>query len=154
MNPQPHGVFTVSAESTIQAPLARVWDALTDLDHYADWNTFVPSMRSAFKVGDTLTMRVQMNRLLQVSIAETITVIDHHRQLAWRTKLPKWAVQSTRYQTLTPIDVNITHYHTSETFYGVLAALVRLLFENDLNRGFTAVAEGLKEYSERGTERR
>lgn len=123
-HPEPSGWFSVQAAATIKAPLASVWSVLVDLEGYSEWNTFVPSMRSSFQVGSLLTMRVQMRRRLQVTSVETITAIDSQRLLAWKTRSPGWLLRGERFQILTPLDRDTTHYWTQESFSGMLAPLL------------------------------
>jgi hypothetical protein len=146
--PKPSGWFTVQANATINAPAARVWAVLVDLDHYGEWNTFVPSMQSAFQVGSILRMRVQMRKSMRTTSAETITAIEDQRLLAWKTRSPAWWLRGERFQVITSIDEHTTIYETQESFKGLLAPLVQLLFEHDLQRGFAAVARDLKARAE------
>ena len=146
--PRPSGWFTVQASATINAPLARVWAVLVDLDRYGEWNTFVPSMHSTFQVGSKLTMQVQMRKGLRVTSVETITAIDDQRLLAWKTRFPAWILGSERFQVVTSLDAEHTEYMTRESFKGLLAPLVQLLFGKDLERGFAAVARDLKARAE------
>ncbi len=146
--PEPSGWFTIQASATINAPLARVWAVLVDLDHYGAWNTFVPSMQSAFEVGSKLTMRVQMRKNMQVTSVETITAIEPQHLLAWKTRSPAWLLCGERFQIISSTDDQTTEYLTRESFRGLLAPLVQLLFGRDLKRGFAAVARDLKARAE------
>lgn len=146
--PKPSGWFTVQASATINAPLARVWAVLIDLDHYGEWNTFVPSIQSTFQVGSKLTMRVQMRKGMQVTSVETITAIDDQRLLAWKTRSPAWFLRGERFQVIASLDAETTEYMTRESFKGLFAPLVQLLFGRDLQRGFAAVARDLKARAE------
>jgi hypothetical protein len=105
-------------------------------------------MQSAFHVGSKLTMRVQMRKGLQVTSVETITVIDDQRLLAWKTRSPAWFLRGERFQMVTSLDADTTEYLTRESFKGLLAPLVQLLFDKDLQRGFAAVARDLKARAE------
>ena len=146
--PETEGWFAVQATATIDAPLDCVWSVLVDLEHYHEWNTFVPVMRSSFQVGSLLTMQVHMNKRLQVKSVETITAIEPLRLLAWKTRSPGWLLQGERFQTLTAIDANTTQYWTREAFTGLLAPLLKIMLGRALQRGFDAVADGLKARAE------
>lgn len=146
--PEASGRFSVQASSIINAPLERVWSVLVDIERYGEWNTFVPSMQSSFQVGSLLTMRVQMRRGLQVKSVETITAIEPQRLLSWKTRYPHWLLQGDRYQVVTAIDANTTQYWTRESFTGILTPLLKALLGTDLQRGFDAVAQNLKERAE------
>jgi hypothetical protein len=142
------GTWSVQAEITIHAPLARVWSVLVDLERYSEWNTFVPSMRSSFQVGQPLTMRVHMRKGLFVTSVETITIIEPYHLLAWKTRSPAWFLQGERFQEVTALDEQTTRYWTREAFSGMVAPVIKTLFGHDLQRGFTAVANNLKARAE------
>jgi hypothetical protein len=139
--------FQVEAEIVIDASAAQVWTVLVDLAHYSDWNSFVYSMKSGLKVGDTLTMKVRMRPRWgwNVVTIEEVTQVERQRRLGWRTLSPSWLLQGERFQTLEPIDANHTRYYTSEAFSGILAPLLKLLLGQDLQRGFESVARDLKQ---------
>lgn len=136
--------LTVQAKSTINAPLERVWSVLVDFPRYGEWNTFVPIVQTTSQIGSALNMHVQMRKGLRVKFTTTITALERPSSLAWKTRLPSWLLASERFQTITPIDANTTCYETSETFTGLLASLLKLLLNKDLQRGFTSVAQNLK----------
>jgi hypothetical protein len=140
--------WSVQAEVTINAPLARVWSVLVDLERYSEWNTFVPSMQSSFQVGSLLTMGVRMRKGIEVKSVETITAIEPHHLLAWKTRSPEWFLQGERFQIVTELDAHTTQYRTQEAFSGIFAPIIKILFGKDLQRGFSAVAHGLKERAE------
>ncbi len=144
----PSGWFSAQASSTISAPLALVWSVLVDLEHYRDWNSFVPAMQSTFQVGAVLTMRVQMRRSLTVTSVETITAIEPEHLLAWKTRSPAWLLRGERFQVIRSLDAETTQYWTKEAFTGVLAPLVQLWFGKDVQRGFEMVAQELKARAE------
>ncbi len=146
--PEDTGWFSVQATSTINAPIERVWSVLIDLEHYSQWNTFVPSMQSAFQVGSLLTMQVQMNQKLHVKSVETITAIEPQHLLAWKTRSPSWLLRGERFQVITATSPDTTQYWTREAFTGLLAPVLKLLLSKDLQRGFISVAQNLKTRAE------
>jgi hypothetical protein len=147
--PKDSGWFSVQSSSTIHVPVAQVWSILTDLKHYSEWNTFVPSMESDFHVGSVLTMGVQMRANMHTTSVETITAIEPERLLAWKTRSPVWILRGERFQLVTSVDTNTTQYWTRESFKGILAPVIQLLFGKDLQRGFDSVAQNLKTHAEK-----
>jgi hypothetical protein len=147
--PKTSGWFSVQATSTINAPIERVWTILTDLDHYHEWNSFIPSMQaSPFAVGSTLTMGVRMNPNTHTTSIETITAIEPQHLLAWKTRSPKWFLSGERFQEITAIDPHTTRYWTRESFSGILAPVLQILLAKDLQRNFNAMANDLKAHAE------
>lgn len=146
--PEASGWFSVQSTITINAPLARVWAVLADLEHYGEWNTFVPSMQSDFQVGSLLTMQVQMRENRSVKSVETITVIEPQHMLAWKTRSPAWFLCGERFQVITSLDANTTQYWTREAFTGIMAPILKMIYVKDLQRGFDRVARDLKARAE------
>lgn len=142
--------FQVEAEIVIGASAAQVWAVLIDLAHYSEWNSFSFWMKSNLKVGDSLTMRLRIRPRWGWSIltVQEITRVEPQRRLAWRTFSPAWLLQGERLQTLEPIDVNRTRYHTTEAFTGILAPLVKLVVGHDFQRGYESIARDLKQRAE------
>ena len=137
--------FTVRATITIHAPQAVVWAILTDLDHYSAWNTFTPAIQSSLVVGSLLTMDVQLRKHVRMKMAETVTIMEHEHQLAWKARYPAWYLHSERIQTLLPFQTDSTEYETHETFTGLMAPLLQLLLGRYLQRKFENTALELKD---------
>lgn len=147
--PENSGWFAVQAEITIDAPLKHVWSILIDFERYHEWNTFVPSMQSSIQVGELLTMQVKMREGRMVKSVETITAIEPERLLAWKTRAPTWLLQGERFQLIRQIDANRTYYWTRESFTGIIAPLLKIMYAQDLHRGFNTVAQDLKARAEK-----
>ena len=60
----------------IDAPAAVVWDILTDLEHYADWNPFVVESTGTVAVGERLTNRMQPPGGKPMTFRPTVTEVD------------------------------------------------------------------------------
>lgn len=146
--PKATGYFTPEASVTIHAPIELVWSILVDIEHYGEWNTFVPSMQSDFQVDSLLVMRVHMPRGYWVKTLVTITAIEPPHRLAWKTRFPHWLLHSERLQLLTALDTETTKYWTAESFGGLMAPLLKLLNGRDVQRGFESVAQNLKAHAE------
>lgn len=142
--PEDSGWFSVQSSITIDAPLDRVWSVLVDIEHYGEWNSFVPSMQSSLEVGSLLTMQVQMRATMQVKSVEDITAIEPQRLLAWKSRYPEWFMRAERFQLLTEIDATTTRYWTREAFTGIAAPVLKIVLGKDLQRNFSTMAQELK----------
>ena len=50
----------VRAEIEIDAPVERVWQILTDVDRYGDWNPFTPRVETSLAIGDPIHLHVRL----------------------------------------------------------------------------------------------
>ena len=79
-------------------------------------------------------------------------------RIAWRQRpsllMPAWMLRSERVQEFVEVSGGSeTEYHCWETFYGVLAPVVRRVAGRQVERGFDAWLLGLKGRVERGGQR-
>ncbi|KZT00890.1 uncharacterized protein LAESUDRAFT_687453 [Laetiporus sulphureus 93-53] len=164
--PSLDGVLTVSASSVINAPLSGLWEILLDFPSYHEWNTFVhvqkvvdasgnPLPDQTPREGQYILMEVyipptpDMNRSPTSRPLEMIIAIDHEtHRLAWKNLMPQWFLRAVRWQALSVIEGGKTLYETREVMSGPGAYLVRMLMSSGLQKGFEAVAEGLKKKAE------
>jgi hypothetical protein len=137
-----------SQKIVINAPIELVWSILIDLKAYGEWNPFVPHMESSLIVGDPIIIHVQMNARKKLVEKEQVSQIIPYRRLAWRAIYPKFLIKDERIQDLEPLENGTCSYHTHEVFEGLAIPLVMLLYKQDIQRGFDAVAQALKRRAE------
>ena len=132
----------------IEAPVGFVWDVLTDVDKYGEWNPFTPQARTDFEIGSPAHLLVRMGRA-RMRITETVSAFEHTRLIAWRKTFgARWLLLAVREQHLAPVSESACLYHNTDRLTGMLAPLVFLCFGGYMRRGFTDVGDGLKRYSE------
>lgn len=140
------------AEAEIEAPAARVWRVLTDLEGYPAWNPFTVSMQSGLVVGGPIDMRVRMSRWrLTISQRETVREVrppegEREGRLVWGATMP--GIIAERVQTVTALGPARARYVTEDTIEGWLAGVSFALFGRSLEDGFEGVARELKRRSE------
>ena len=66
----------------IDAPVGLVWDVLTDVEQYGEWNPFTPQARTDFKIGSPADLLVRMGPA-KVKITETVCAFEEPRLIAW-----------------------------------------------------------------------
>ena len=80
----------VRAETTIDAPLERVWSLLTDLAAYSEWNRFMPRVRGDLRPGGVLQAEVRFRRGflgLPFRFQADVLRCDDCREIRWTGKL-------------------------------------------------------------------
>lgn len=145
----------IRAEVEIDAAPSEVWSILADLDGYSAWNPFTPRVEGQMvdgrlRLGDAVVLHVAMKpgkRLLRQ--VEHISAFDPGRELGWGTKMMGgYALAADRRQVLEPLPGGRTRYVTWDRFEGPLVPLVMALYRADIQRGFDALALGLKRHAE------
>lgn len=136
------------ADIEIPASIERVWQVLTALDRYPDWNPFIVKVDGGATpmLGGRLVLHVKWHDGGGAASGELVTRVEPpgtSAALAWRFTgvLPTLGlVRAERLQTLTRLSDNRTRYESIETFHGLLANFVPLV---KVQRGFDRQAEAL-----------
>ena len=143
------------ATVVIEAPPEVVWEVLTDLARYPDWNPLTPAVRSNLRVGSPVDLQVSMWRgRLRFWQRERVATVEAPRQLDWGVRMLGGAIVGMRTQKVEPLGDGQSRYTTVDTITGPLAPLVEMLFGDSLRVGFAGVAAGLRGASETLHERR
>ena len=139
-----NGLQVETERIRIDAPVGLVWDVLTDVERYGEWNPFTPRARTDFKIGSPAHLLVRMGPT-KVRITETVSAFEKPRLIAWsKTFGGRWFLVAVREQHLEPVSETSCFYHNTDRLTGVLAPMVFLCFGGYMRVGFTDVAEGLK----------
>jgi len=139
---------SIEASAVIQAPIERVWEVLSKLEGYSDWNPFTPQVDGALEVGSDVVLHVQMKappakRLRQV---EHVTCVEPGRRVDWGTMMvhPQM-LRANRTQQLEALGPDTTRYWTEDLFFGLLVPVVMTFYRAPVQHGFEQVAKGLAE---------
>lgn len=135
---------TAFAEALIDAPAHVVWDVLTDLPRYEEWNPFAYQAASSRRAGDLIRMRVRMADGWHMRLVNEVRRVEPGRLLCWGTRYPVALLYGDRYQTLDPIAPATTRYRTWETYHGLLGPATMKTQAHLLRRGFEQICAGLR----------
>jgi len=140
--------FVIDREVDIAAPAHIVWQVITDLSAYGQWNTFVPECRSTLRPGEPIEMQVRLGETLSRQV-EWMTAFDEGRGFSYRMKpVPLGALWSARVHRIEPLDDERCRYHTHFELNGWLSGLVGVLMRSKLEQGFTAMTRGIQQCAE------
>lgn len=132
----------------IEAPVGFVWEVLTDVEKYGEWNPFTPQARTDFVIGSPAHLLVRMGKA-KMQITETVCAFEYPHLIAWRKTFgARWLLHAVREQHLETVSETTCQYHNTDRLTGMLAPLVFLCFGGYMRRGFTDVGDGLRRYSE------
>jgi hypothetical protein len=139
----------IESKITINAPIQKVWDVLSNFENYHQWNPFTPKIEVKNEIGSTVGLHVRLNPKSKKTILqkETLLAWEEGKRLEWGIT-NSWFVQTVRIQSLKIIDENTTEYYTSDAFEGPLTGLILFLYRNKIQIGFDDVCTGLKKQVE------
>jgi len=139
-------VFATRVE--IDAPAARVWAILADLDRYADWNPFTPKIETSFAVGTPIVLHVSFDGAKPIQQVEILRRWAPGEALIWgMTMGPAWWFRAERIQRVEPLGPDRCRYVSEDTFAGAFSPIVAALYGGKVQRGFDALGAALKSRS-------
>jgi hypothetical protein len=71
----------------INAPAERVWQIVTDLERYADWNPFIPRASGRIAPGERIRIEVQPAGLKPVRFRPKVLHVEPGRSFYWEGRL-------------------------------------------------------------------
>jgi hypothetical protein len=136
----------------IDATPERVWQVLTDLPAYAEWNPFVTEAAGAVVVGERVFMRVPpVNALVQTQMRPAVVEAVPFRRLRLRSRLTRPAIPGLFHveltMTITDLDRGVRLWQ-EDRFGGLLAPLLIQSLNRHRLTAFTAMKEALKRRAE------
>ena len=76
--------YTVHTEIDISAPAERVWQVLTDLDAYPDWNPMIRRASGELKKGARITVYFHPSGSRGRTFHPTLLAVEPNRELRWQ----------------------------------------------------------------------
>ena len=132
-------------EIEIAAPIDAVWETLTDLAAYRDWNPFVVSADGRAEVGERLTNRLQPPGGKAMTFKPTVTVVEPTVAFEWLGRLGLPGIFDGRHRfDLAPSEDGGTLVTQSEQFDGILVRFTRRSLDTRTIAGFEAMNAALK----------
>jgi len=141
-------MFVINHTLTVNAPTETVWNVISDLDAYGEWNPFVVACDSTLEVNSPINMQVKLVPFFAFPQKETILSHDPSHQLSYGISLPFNALSSVRSHTVQVLSPGVTEYKSTFELSGWLSPLVKWMLQSRLKKGFDGMAEGLQERSE------
>jgi hypothetical protein len=132
----------IRAEIDIQASAGKVWQVLTDLDQYHEWNPFLHHASGKAELGAKVDVTFKSSSK-DMTLHCIVTRVEPNRELRWKyhVGLP-FLFQGEHCFVLAPTGDGGIHFTDKEIFTGLLVPLI--VKENDTS-GFDAEVQTLKD---------
>jgi len=140
--------FVVDQTLEIKAPAAVVWEVISDLPRYGEWNPFCIECVSTLRPGDPIDMKVKLMAKPQAQREWVSEYIDGKR-FAYCTKpMPLGALSSLRFHNVESAGTALTHYRSYFHLKGWLRPLVLALFGRKLLASFGEMNQAVVQRAE------
>jgi hypothetical protein len=139
---------TLATEIHIQATPERVWQVLSDLAGYREWNPFIVEAAGRAVVGDRLTLRMQPVEGRAMTMRPTVVAASEGRLLRWLGRLGLPGILDAEHSFVLEADGGGTRLVHEERFRGVLVPFVARSLDRGTLPAFVRMNEALKRRAE------
>ena len=140
---------TVTTEIEINAPTSTVWDNLTQLESFAEWNPFITRSSGTVAVGSKLENHMDLPGGRAMTFKPTVTEVKEGEVFEWLGSLPLAKLFDGRHRfELHPTPSGGTRLVHSEVFTGLLVPIMGAKLYERTEAGFVAMNEALKARAE------
>ncbi|SFU03321.1 Acetyl esterase/lipase [Geodermatophilus amargosae] len=138
----------LSAHVDIGATPERVWEVLTDLAAYPEWNPFIVRAEGAVGPGRRLTLTMQPVGGRAMTLRPRLMEVAADRVLRWRGRLGLPGLMDAEHTFGLQPQSGGTRLVQSETFRGILVPFVAASLDRSTLPAFVAMNEALKRRAE------
>ena len=135
-------------EIEIQASPEKIWQVLTDLDKYSQWNPFIQKAIGNTKTGESIDITFKSDSKEMV-LHCTVIKVEHKQELRWKYHVGHDILFSGEHSfVIEPMDANHVRFIDREVFSGLLVPLQARDIDTNSKRGFEAMDKALKARAE------
>jgi hypothetical protein len=132
----------IHTQVIINASPSSVWNILTHLPSYADWNPFIKVFQGQLEVGKQVQVSIHPPQGKAMTFNPIIQILEPEQQLKWQGKLfIKGLFDGIHSFKLTALPLGYTLFEQSEEFTGLL---VRFIDFTKTENGFHLMNQALK----------
>ncbi|MFP6663599.1 MAG: SRPBCC domain-containing protein [Deltaproteobacteria bacterium] len=141
------GSWTTERSVRIEARPEVVWAVLSDLPHYADWNTYSPRAEGELREGAVVTIDANLDGEIQ-TVDNLVTLVEPGRTLCWHSmNWYEFLARGTRCRHLEAVG-DATQFRHHEIMEGPLAGVIEWVYRPRIDAGLEQMNADLKRAAE------
>lgn len=130
----------IKTSITINASKEKIWEILTDFEHYSEWNSFIKSVSGEVKVGNQVKIKLQ-----GMTFKPVVLTFNKNTELKWLGHLWFKGIFDGEHKfKLTENEDGTTKFEQNENFSGILVKLFSKSLDKDTKMGFEQMNKELK----------
>jgi hypothetical protein len=140
---------TVHTEIEINAPAQRVWEVLTDLAAYPEWNPMIRRASGEVKPGSRLKIYFNPSGSKGTTFHPKLLTVEPNRELRWQGQpgVP-YIIESEHFFIITTIGANRIRLAHDMIFYGLIIPFIRKIVIRSSEGPFIKMNQALKKRAE------
>ncbi len=143
---------TLQTEIEIEAPAKRVWQVLSDLDSYSQWNPFLQRASGVLELDEYLRVFIKPPGARGMTIKPRVVAVEENAGFSWIGHILFPGIfDGEHYFVIDPLDENRCRFVQGELFTGLFAIPILWLIRKGTRRGFEAMNQALKARAEAAT---
>jgi hypothetical protein len=132
----------------IRTPAETIWEVISDIAGWKDWNPLYPDAEGALRMGERLTLQLALPGQAPRTIQPTIIDWVPNEQIHWRLKLAGGLVSSVRYIEIEQLAETGCIFSNGEIFRGLAGPPLARRLRPSIRAGFIAMGEAVKARAE------
>ena len=136
-------VFRIEHRLGIPAPAHVIWQVLSDLASWGQWNPIYPKVEGRLTIGEDLAVTEQIPGFEPVQIAPTVVDWVPDAQILWLMSSRFGFLKRLRYFEIDPVGEKGCIFANGEDWYGRPARYVTAAQRRGMREGFEALSEAL-----------
>jgi hypothetical protein len=136
---------SIHTEIEVEASEDRVWDVLTDLTRFPEWNPLLPEARGEVREGESLDVCIAPPGMGRSRYRLKVLTVVPKREFRWLGHfLVKGLIDGDHRFLIEPLGNRRVRLVQSENFSGALVPIVGARLLKNMRRGFEMMNEALK----------
>ncbi len=139
----------IRTQIQIKATPDKIWQVLTDIDKFPQWNPFIKSIKGTLAAGQKITVRMEPLGASGMTFNPKVLKLDTGKEFRWLGHLiiPDIFDGEHIFEIIDNKDGTCL-FIQRELFKGILVPFLKKMLDNNTKRGFELMNEKLKEICE------
>jgi len=143
-------MFKISATTIIYAPIATVWQTMTDVAAYAEWNSQLSYLGGTLAQGQKIHLKLEPQGQSGYEFQPEVIVLESEKEFAWVARTGfRGIFDGEHHFVLEDLGNGQTRLHNYEIYSGLLSPIMkRLPMMKGADEGFALMNREIKERAE------